>query len=327
MFGILCILNTPAMAAIMIGDDANGANTSFNSDAQLHWSPAGAPSAGNTYSNGGWLLRTPTTAGNYTFAGDSLTIGGPSPHYPFLTDGNVNNNCLINKTPTSPIITVNNLILDAGSVRDGMGSGDIWHLAGNTTVTANGGGLICQSQFFDDSKIMGSGPLYIGANGSGEAARTVTLTSSQSTYDGSIYMRAIQGTGGNPLSAYSRLTFADDAVMNFLIGASGTNNSISGTGTLTLNGDFKVDLSGASTNLGDSWTLASVSSQTFGATFTAIGFTSMGGGLWDETALNGATYEFSQGTGKLTVIPEPATIVMILTGVLGMGMFWLRKRS
>ncbi len=75
----LLVIATAAQAgtAIMIGDDVNNAtSTSFNSDVQLRWNPAGAPSAGNTYSTGGWLMRTPTNAGNYTFAGDRLTVGG-----------------------------------------------------------------------------------------------------------------------------------------------------------------------------------------------------------------------------------------------------------
>ena len=141
------LLGVQAQAlVVMTANDSNSATTSFNSDVQLHWNPAGAPAAGNDYSTVGYLLRTPTTAGNYTFAGDSLTVGGGNGGgaNPFLTNGSVNNNSFINKTPTGTIITVNNLILDAGYIRDGMAQTDIWTIAGNINVTANGGGLACR---------------------------------------------------------------------------------------------------------------------------------------------------------------------------------------
>jgi hypothetical protein len=331
LLGCLCILNTQALAVVvMTANDTNSATTSFNSDTQLHWSPAGAPAAGNTYSTNAFLLRTPTTAGNYTFAGDSLTVGrGAVPAGtagygdPFLTTGGVNNNSLINKTPTSPIITVNNLILDAGYIRDGMAQSDIWTLAGNIFVTANGGGLAAQSTFNINSAISGSGTLYIADNGNDSALRTIFINSGLNTYNGNIQLTPLTG---NP-AGRCRLTFAANSVMNFTIGASGVNNSISGTGISEFDGIFKFDLSGASSNIGDVWTVASATGKTFvDATFAVDGFTSLGGGLWDKAA-NGTTYQFSESTGALTVVPEPATIVMILTGAFGMGLIWLRKRK
>jgi hypothetical protein len=320
LLGCLCILTTSAFAAavVMTGDDSNSATTSFNSDTQLHWSPAGAPSAGNTYSNGGWLLRTPNVAGNYTFAGDSLTIGGSSPHYPFLTDGSVNNNCLINKTPTSPTITVGNLILDAGTVRDGMGSGDTWTLAGNMFITSNGGGLVAQSHFNVDSVISGSGPLYIGANGSGEAARTVYIDSGLNTYNGSIKLNGAD-------AAHSRLTFAASSLMNFTIGANGVNNTIYGVGTVEYAGALNIDLTAADNTIGDTWVLSSPTTQTYDATFSVNGFTSLGdGNTWTQAA-KGVTYQFTQNNGTLSVVPEPATCVMLVLAAMGIA-FYSRKK-
>jgi hypothetical protein len=126
--------------------------------------------------------------------------------------------------------------------------------------------------------------------------------------------------------------------MNFDPTTNGLTNSISGIGMLTENGEFKIDLTHADTTIGDVWQLvaSTVAAPTGGiygsdATFTVAdtlqSFTNLGGGIWTDNAANGATYQFNESTGQLTVIPEPATIVMILTGFLGMGMFWLRKRS
>jgi hypothetical protein len=292
-----------AASVVMTANDTNSATTSFNSNVQLHWSPAGAPSAGNTYSTMGFLLRTPTTAGNYTFAGDSLLVGGGSGGAVFAP-GAADNNCLINKTPVNagvaPIITVNNLTLNGSSIRDGMGTADIWHLAGNIAVAGVGGNFICQESFYVDSVISGSAPLYIGGNGSGEAGRTVYITSATNTYNGTIQL---MGTD----AAHARLTFSDNSRMNFAIGASGTSNRIFGTGTAVFNGDFNFDLTGAGMTIGDSWTIAGVTSQTFGATFTVIGFTDAGDNIWAKLA-NGVLYEFSESTGILTAAkPKPNT--------------------
>lgn len=312
---VLMLVNAPALAALvsMTAIDTAG-TTSFN--AGLHWSDALAPSAGNDYTTLGYLLRTPNVAGNYTFAGDSLWVGGGNGGAIFAP-GVANNNALINKTPTGTgvIITVNNLTLDGSSIRDGMGSADVWSIAGNILVTANGGNFINQCRMNVDSVLSGSGPLYVGDNGNGDATRITYIDSALNTYNGSI---TLMGSA----DARARLNFADNSLMNFVIGASGVNNKISGTGTLTLNGDFKLDLTGASTNVGDSWTIAGATSQTFSDTFTVLGFVDIGGNLWDKTA-NGALYEFSESDGKLIVIPEPATMVLLGLGSLAL----LRRRK
>ncbi len=312
----------------MTGDDANNAtSTSFNTDVQTKWSPAGAPTAGNTYSTGGWLMRTPQNTGNYTFAGDQLTVGGPSPHYPFLTNGGVNNDSLIYKTngPAANTISVNDLILDAGYIRDGMGSGDTWHLTGKITVTNNGGGFAAQCAFYVDSQIVGSGNLYVADNGSGEAVRTVNITSGSNTYNGTIKLLSTHTTNPNN---YSRITFASGSLMNFVIGPSpGVDNSIYGIGTATLNGNFDFgDLSGASQNVGDTWKLVTSTAMAFGGTFNVNAF-DYHVNFWTKPIDADKMWQFDTNTGWLVVVPEPATIVMILTGVFGMGLFWLRKRS
>lgn len=298
----------------LTANDAMG-TSSFNTAG--NWSNGQPPSPGNDYVTQGYLLRTPATAGNYTFAGDSLVVGGGTGGGPFLTDGNVNNNSFINKTPSAPIITVNNLILDASYIRDGMGSGDVWTLAGNITVTANGGGFAAQCRFNVDSAIHGSGTLYIADNGSGEAARTIYINSPANTYTGSIILVS---KAGRPNNNYSRLTFSDNSRMNFVIGPSGVNNSISGWGTLTLNGDFYFDLSGAGNNYGDSWTIIAMSptlTVSYGDTFSVIGFNRVGGGtgpgFWECTA-NGVTYGFDTATGILFV-PEPSVCGIAVAGL------------
>jgi hypothetical protein len=288
----------------------NGLGTS-SLNSSLAWSDAAAPSAANDYVTQGFLLRTPSVAGSYTFAGNSLLAGGGVGGGVF-TPGLANNNAFLNKTPTGNTITVNNLILNGSSIRDGQSSAENWTLAGGLSVVGVGGNLICQETFNLNSTISGSAPLYIGDFGNTDLGRVVKIGSSANTYNGTITM---MGTAANR----SRLTFNDNSLMNFIIGASGINNAITRSGalsgTLLLDGDFGIDLSGAGNTIGDNWSLVNAAglAETYGATFSVLGFTDIGGDLW-QTSANGATYEFSEGTGLLTVIPEPASASLLIAG-------------
>ncbi len=114
---------------------------------------------------------------------------------------------------------------------------------------------------------------------------------------------------GNTTVSTGTLVLADNASLNFLIGANGTNNGIGGGGTINLNGDFTFDLTGAAAT--GSWNIVNIASLTenFGATFTvASGFaeTFVGSNIWTK-AVGPSTYTFTEATGLLTAVPEPAT--------------------
>ncbi|GAA5481477.1 hypothetical protein [Haloferula sargassicola] len=262
-------------------------STSFNAAGQ--WNNGAAPTAANQYFNGGFLLRTPADGNSYTFAGASLTITGPG------TFAAAANEALMWKgTGTTAVITVPNLIVNGGQVRHGQGSGDSFTLAGNISVGANGAGFAAQGGFNVAAPIAGTSRIVVLANGSGEAARMVTFSSSASTFTGDLDLNA----------ANSLATLADDAVFHFVAGASGDSNQIVGTGSIVLNGDFVIDLSGAAATAGSSWPLVTVTTRTFGETFTVQGFTASGTAgsrIWSKEA-NGVNYQFSEASGVLAVI-------------------------
>ncbi len=308
-----------AMSAVSHAQVVMTANDAINTssfNAAGTWNPAGAPAAGSTYSTLGFLMRGPSAgAGPFVFAGDALTVGGgngggANPFSPVTA----NNNALIFKV-SGQTLTVNNLILDGGQIRDGNGNGNYTILNGNILITANGGAFLSQDTNIINSAISGSGTIYIGNNGNGSAQRLTVLTSGLSTFNGNVMMT--NGVG----VANSRLDFAPGSVMNFTIGANGVNNKIFGQGTLELGGAFNFDLSGADNTLGNSWTIVDQvnSSVTYDGSFLVNGFT-QNGTLWDDPIGNGNQYEYNIGTGILTVdvVPEPSTFALAGTGLIGL---------
>jgi hypothetical protein len=298
---VLCAVTSQWVWSVnLIANDAMG-TSSFNSG--LNWEGGMAPIPGYGYITQGYLLRTPSTVGSYTFGGDYLVVGGGDGGgaNPFLTNGQVNNNGLINKTPANPVITVPYLILDAGYIRDGMGSTDAWALEGTIEVSPNGGGLACQSRFDVNSQILGSGPLYIADSGTSDSRRVININNSNNTYNGSIYLRGFA-------AGSCRLTFSPFSRMNFVPQYGGVCNSVTGTGTVAYNGDFYFDLWNASTNAGDSWLICNVSSQTFGSSFYIPNAQPMGSGIWWQEC-SGVMYSFDQNTGLLTCLGAPMAVI------------------
>lgn len=281
----------------LVAGDGFGVS-SFNSG--LNWSDGLAPSAGNDYFTSTFRVRTPADNGSYVFGGDSLTIdstaGAPGDLLGLSYKG----------TGAGASITVNNLILNGGAVNHINGSGDIFNLYGSINVIADSYIYAKQGPINIYSDISGSRAITNpGSDGSG---RTLTFYSAASTFTGNIVNNG-------------RFALADNAVLNFVIGASGVNNGVSGSGAETVfDGDFVFDLLSAGTNIGDSWVVAGAANQTFGATFNVVGFADMGGDLWSANA-NSVTYQFDESTGILSVVPEPATLIL-----LGLGGFLIRRK-
>ena len=242
------------------------------------WNDGYFAHSGAAYSTGNYAIRTPLdtynpagTTPSFTFAGDSLTLnnsGSPSAGLYFKGVG------------AAGILTFKNLILDGGSTHHFSSASDVFQLAGKVTVAS--GGTINSEQGATNilAAVTGSGNLTIGVTN----GFLVTLLSPSNTFTGNI-------------NVAGRLQLASGANQDFVIGANGVNNAITGPSAqqVSLNGVFNIDLTNASTHAGDFWTLVSAANAAYGSTFGINGFT-YAGGLWRNT--NG--YAYSQSNGQLT---------------------------
>lgn len=292
---------TQASSVTLTNSDAIGAS-SFNSAGK--WDSGAAPSSGSDYVTGGFLLRTPGVAnGVYAFGGDSLTVTGSG------LAAAANNEALIFKgTGAAGLITVNNLTINGGQLRNGSGDGDVFTLAGNGLAVGSAGmNVHAQGPLFINSAVSGNSEIRILGSGSTSTARVVHLVSGANTFLGNInLMNATQ----------SRFALDPGANLNFSIGAVGVNNKVFGAGVTAFDGLFNIDLTGASSLLGDSWTLVdnATLTETFSATFSIAGFADLGGDLWQKSA-NGVDYQFSELTGVLSVVPEPSSAALLVSGI------------
>ncbi|MCW1924437.1 autotransporter-associated beta strand repeat-containing protein [Luteolibacter arcticus] len=106
---------------------------------------------------------------------------------------------------------------------------------------------------------------------------------------------------GNTTVEAGALVLDVDGSLTFKIGANGVSNRITGTGAVTLDGVFVINLSGATLANGNSWNLVDVPNltETYGDSFLVSGFTGASG-VW--TLVAGAnTWTFTESTGNLTL--------------------------
>lgn len=283
------------------------------------WSDGQAPSPGNDYfvNTARTRLRTEPNGNSATFGGASLTIANG------FSLGSINGGdtddaygLTYKGTGTTATITVANLILAGGSINHLNGTGDLFRLAGNLSVTGDSIIRAKQGSIAIDSIVTGSSKLYLGATDGLSTSRSVNFNGAN-TFTGDLIAT----------STSTYFTLGSTGTFTFNIGAAGVNNSIYGlagtNASVVFNGVFSFDLSGASTQQGSTWNIIDNSTllESYGSTFSVAGFTDLGSGVWS----NGA-YEFSQTTGVLTsVIPEPSSFASF-AGLACIGWVATRRR-
>lgn len=302
------------------GDAIN--TTSFN--VVGNWNDTVPPTGTKDYSTAQYILRTPTTSGNHTFAGHSLTL----PPLGILRFKGSNN----------AIITIDQLVLDGGTIDNGVG-GSTFTLAGNIAVNANS--FIAPTTdagraIHVASTLTGSGSL---TNGNGSPG-TVTYSGNNEGFTGAMVVNggailkaaSPSNLGGNPAFfepgqlTLDNGTFQPTASFEMnrphggiTLGAGGGTisanngltltvaNPVSGAGNLTKTGAGALLLTGADSHNGTTTvsegTLAVNGISGNGAVTAANGATLGGSGtIAGNTTINGTLSPSAAGltfTGSL----------------------------
>ncbi len=169
----------------------------------------------------------------------------------------------------------------------------------NTTTAATvGGGVTLGATSSGTGGIGGNGDLTIAGVVSGATFGFTKVGSGTLTLAGTTFY------GGNTVVESGQLVLATNGSLRFVIGGSGTNNAVLGSGNAVMNGRFAFDLASASTNTNATWTIVTNTLvETYGASFIVSGFSgNAASGLWTNTT-NGVDYVFSQSSGVLSVQP------------------------
>jgi len=265
--------------------------------------------------------------------GFSQQVGG------LLRGNNSGAASLTNSSATASTLTINNtanftydspITGNLALVKSGTGSQTLTGTSTYTGATNINGGILnvnSSSAFGDGSAtntlILNGGTLQAGGAITSPSTRSVTL-SANSTVDTVANAVSIAGvvsgsngltkSGTGTLTLSGANTYTGNTVVNagtleltstsqqaFTIGANGVNTSISGTGTVTIDGTFNLNLTGADITNGNSWTLvnAATLTESFTTNFNIPGFTQVAD-VW--TKVDGTkTWTFTESTGVLSL--------------------------
>ena len=141
-------------------------------------------------------------------------------------------------------------------------------------------------------------------------------------------------TGATTVSAGTLLLDNNSSALMHINPTGAPTEQFLGTGTLMLDGTLKLDLS-AITGTSGSWMLvdmahlaATYNVGTFAVTLADGTPFANSGGVWTYAA-GGKDWSFSQSTGMLTlgVVPEPGTLTLLATCLLGLLVYTWRGRK
>lgn len=141
-------------------------------------------------------------------------------------------------------------------------------------------------------------------------------------------------TGDTTIKA-GKLTLASTGSMLMDINASGNNTKFIGEGgSLVLDGVLKLDVVDAGTE--GTWDLIDsdlINANTYGSSFSLLlngettAFTETSAGIWTHVQ-GAATWAFTEATGTLSVVvPEPSTLALLISSLLGLAAYAWRKRK
>jgi autotransporter-associated beta strand protein len=200
----------------------------------------------------------------------------------------------------TPVVTITGDGSGATAVANIDANGDLTGI----TVTNPGIGYTAPPAF----ALVGGG---IGSTGSlGGAATLIANASGGMTFTGN-NITTLTGvntyTGNTIINSGSTLVLGATGQLKFAPGANGVTNKVTGLGTVSFDGDFNIDLSGAAIANGNSWTLVDASLSDFDlVTFNVVGFTEGPEGVHQLVDGNN-TWTFTESTGVLSLSVSAVT--------------------
>lgn len=243
--------------------------------------------------SGGITLTGPASSSVICLTGSLGPAGSPTSG-PF-GKGPVTWNGPSTRSTTGSPVTIGNAIifaadttfLNAGGEQTLSFTGPVTLSGGSRTLTVNIG-----------ASVAGKSLTLSGAIGDG--GNTYGLTKAGT---GNLVLSGVNAYTGNTTVNAGTLELTSTGSLTFVLGAStGVNNSITGSGTVSLKGSFVIDTTAADALSTGSWTLENVSTLTgaYDASFSVVGFTDAGSNRW--TKVNGTKiYTFDETTGILTL--------------------------
>lgn len=273
------------------------------------------------------LTALNTYTGNTNINGGTLDLSGTGVIYSAATKGNANSLVIsgggvltgdrwswgtdqtlgqLNYNPG--YIAINN-----GTLRNVAAAST--YMGGNTDsrgIAVGAGGMTLENATVDTTWTWAAGAsglstyadnatLTLAGAGNGSFAQVISGTGVgvAKTGTGTWTLTAVHNYTGNTTVNAGTLVLADGSGIKLVIGANGVNNKVTGAGAATIEGDFTLDLSGASVASGNSWILVDTTTKTFTSNFSVIGFTETAD-VW--TKADGLkTWTFSEATGVLSV--------------------------
>ncbi|MFM8495478.1 MAG: beta strand repeat-containing protein [Planctomycetia bacterium] len=301
---VLLTIRSPAMAAdISLNQSDPAGQSSFNTGA--NWTDGLAPTAGNNYFTSAFTLRTPNdSSSNFTFAGDALTIDA---------SGALRYVGLANATP---VITVNNLIMEGGLLINGaneIASGtSTLTLSGSMTIKSNSGlnlGITdsMTHNMVLNSTLTGTGGFYIGTStvsGSINPASLVTINGNNSGFSGGFFISRNYTDKNSTTVTLNGTNATYPQIMSSATIRLGHANAL-GTGQLGIDAGT-VDLNGLSPSIGSlAGTGGAVVNNGGGAVTLTVGndntTSTYSGTIRDRTSGAGTLALTKTGNGVLTL--------------------------
>jgi autotransporter-associated beta strand protein len=207
-------------------------------------------------------------------------------------------------------LRVNNIgaAANMGQATLNIASGATFDVRYNASLSVDkltGSGILDQSSNFGG----GLGSVTIGSNDGSSTFNGVIQNTSgialplTKAGSGTLTLAGLNTYSGNTTIAAGTLELADDAQLRFVV-TDGNSNQVGGAGTAAFKGDFLIDTSAVTGSTGALWLLvdlASLSDESFDATFTVIGFDDAdNNGVWTMTDTKG-DWSFDEATGELSL--------------------------